>query len=136
MIEKQFEVTRQCKNCQKNRVDIEPYLYLSVNHAASIIQRANKRCANCQSRNMTIVHIQLKILSGWIYGNANEGHWKCPTHPKIYYPAALERAEKKGYVNGYNPEYTKVAETGFPWKCPICNEEMYYFDDREPGIYV
>lgn len=136
MIVKQVEVTRQCKYCQKTRQDIEPFLYLSINHAAGIIQRASKECANCKSRDMTIVRVNLKILSNWVYGNPNTGHWKCPSHPKMYYPEAIKRAAGQGYRNGYNSEYTKIAQTGFPWRCPICNEEMYYFDDREHEIWV
>ena len=117
-------------------MDIESFLYLSINQAVNIVQRANKQCANCQHRDLKIVRVQLKILEGWIFGNQEKGHWKCPSHPKIYYPAALKRAAEQGYSNGYNPDYTKISETGFPWRCPICNEEMYYFDDREHDAWI
>lgn len=148
MITRAVKVTRQCKQCQKTRTDYDPLSYIPLHRVMHIIERACKECACCGHRgDMEIVEIGIEITDGWIFGDPMKGSWKCSCRRAIYYPGLLimsaQRLQKiKNDINSSWDDikaldsYDKVVMAGYPWKCPGCGQELYYYDDREIDILV
>lgn len=148
MITRAVKVTRQCKQCQKTRTDYDPLSYIPLHRAMYIIKRARKECACCGRRDdMEIIEISIEITDGWIFGDPMKGIWKCSCRRAIYYPGLLTSSAQRlqKIENDINSSwddiksldsYDKVVMAGYPWKCPECGQELYYYDDREIDILV
>lgn len=95
-----------------------------------------KQCTKCGGI-MVLEKASLKALIDK-YGDPKFGSWKCPIHfNDIYYPIPLKNASENTLVmSGIRhtrhllSRYMNIASTGFPWKCPLCNKELKYIDDR------
>ena len=72
------------------------------------------------------------------FGNSMRGYWQCNSHTtRKYYPTPIKNAVKGEYNDNDYPEvglvtlYKAVAEKGHPWKCPLCDNFLRYFDEGE-----
>lgn len=73
------------------------------------------------------------------FGDPKKGHWDCPKRCNALehvYPLPLQAAaegirgdKSKMWPSIYLHKYEKVAAAGYPWKCPICSQELEYTED-------
>lgn len=99
----------------------------------------SKRCTVC-GRGLKIISAAFKIIDNK-YGDVSSGSWRCPTHlGRVYYPAMIKKAlEQRLNIMGLGLEgyekYLKIADAKWPWKCPICNKQLMYTDEKYKYIY-
>jgi len=93
-----------------------------------------KRCTTCAGF-MSISKAVFTTLKE-NYGDDLYGSWQCPVHEAfIYYPVMIRKAVRNKLIMnqaGYNSfeRYKKIANDGYPWKCPHCGKLMKYVDDK------
>lgn len=93
-----------------------------------------KRCTACAG----IMRIERAVFTTpeEKYGDDRFGSWGCVIHAAFtYYPILIRKAmrnklmiDQAGYDNF--ERYKKIANDGYPWKCPHCGKPMRYTDDR------
>ncbi len=122
-------ITCQCEGCSALTITTSnvPLSPLSTENLSKMLGREDTWCAICYSK-MAVRDIKCKITKN-VYGNIQTGEWFCPKHPSdIYYPYPLEKVKNDptySMLTRYQ-KYKKIAEVGFPWKCPICSSTLIY----------
>jgi len=97
-----------------------------------------KRCTACAGF-MRIARAIFTTSEGR-YGDDYNGSWQCPVHAAFtYYPSLMRKAARNRLLiadAGYDnfERYKKLANDGYPWKCPQCGKFMKYIDDRTKYI--
>lgn len=99
-----------------------------------------KMCSIC-ARKLQLVKAVFKIMEDK-YGDIGFGLWRCPTHYNFtYYPALLKKAVDYSLnmvnVGGrvHYVRYMNIISTGHPWKCPLCDQQLIYIDERHRYAY-
>lgn len=100
----------------------------------------HKKCHVCHTK-LTIDNVICKTIDD-IYGNKRYGFWICKTHSnRRFYPNPIESAMTDKSMTAYQSSgaqmvghYIIIAQGGFPWKCPLCEQDLQYKDERQEVI--
>ena len=87
------------------------------------------QCYACRQDTMQLTRVVIHLQSPLYYGDARFGLWRCPNHTTMnYYPKLLQNAIESGDYNTL--QYKIISDKGRPFKCPICETELLYMDER------
>lgn len=92
------------------------------------------QCYCCRHKTLRLTHAVIHLQSPLYkdnseYGDVRFGLWRCPNHASMtYYPKLLQSAMEGGSYNSV--QYKSIADRGRPFRCPICETELLYMDER------
>lgn len=98
----------------------------------------NKQCDYCDTP-LEIISIECKTMPD-LFGDEQSGFWECRNdqHDTRYYALALrgaierhrEKSKRPHSYESWTP-YERIAQARYPWKCPRCDRELEYKDERD-----
>jgi len=137
MIVTRVSVLYMCEKCRgQHNISFTP----NVQNITEITQLMDKykQCNMCAGR-MGIVKATFSTLKD-ICGDDRFGSWRCQYHTVYkYYPILLRKATRSTLISDYVGtaslrRYINVVKQGYPWRCPICDKDLKYIDERTAYI--
>ncbi len=130
-----FAITRyRCPQCDQTYSVGQSNVPAGIFTALNRIDK-NKTCHLCHTK-LIIDNIRCKVIKN-IYGDTNFGFWVCRTHSnRQFYPNPMKQAMENKSLKafpGMASHYMMIAKTGFPWRCPLCTQDLAYKDERCTG---